>query len=792
MLQPRHTSYPALEAAPVQVDYRLGRQAHSLLVDHSRAAVADPETIPSPHGPLRAVRLEQPANPHGLRASVTFAMPADQPFFLWKLELHNTGPAPVFIDRLALLSGNLKSKISHPKFFSNGWGSWNYTGAYGPDDRTRRTRLGPLSLPLHANPGTPQHRAAGRFGSDMFGVLGDTQRRTALLAGFLSQLEHFGTVETDLRQPEIPLRLWANGDGARLDPGAATHTDWACIFLVEVDNPEPLDGYLQAVFKQSAFSDQLSADSDQLKSKISNLNSKIPNGWCSWYQYFQKVTVEDIRRNLEFAAANRAGLPLDLIQIDDGFETLVGDWYSFRPGFADGPAPLAREIRAAGFTPGLWLAPFIVDPRSRLAKEHPDWLLRGRFNRPVNAGFIWNTFTTALDLTHPPALEYACQVIATAAHQWEFPYLKLDFLYAAALPGRYRDPTRTRAQVLRAGLQALRQAAGPETFLLGCGCPLGSAVGLVEAMRIGADVAPNWHPQYFGTEFFFRPEPDMPSARNAIQNSLARTALHRRWWLNDPDCLLARQTELSLAEVQALATVIALSGGLLLLSDDLPALPPERLRLIQQLFPPVGDAPQALDWLDSSTPARLRLDLDGPAGPWHLLGLFNWQDAPQTLPVRPADFRLDPGQAYLAREFWSGALLRPGRFSPAAGQAGPPGTPVNSSGQGAAETCQVWLAPHGTALLAVRRFDPAVPAYLGGDLHFSQGVEVSEWQPGADGLRLRLERPGKAQGNIDLYLPGRPQAAQLNGQPCAWQENGPNIYRVEVDFEREGEMEIAY
>ena len=484
-------------------------------------------------------------------------------------------------------------------------------------------------------------------------------------------------------------------------------------------------------------------------------------------------------------------LPLDLIQIDDGFETIVGDWYSFRPGFADGPAPLAKEIRAAGFTPGLWLAPFIVDPRSRLAKEHPDWLLRGRFNRPVNAGFIWNTFTTALDLTHPPALEYACQLIATAAHQWEFPYLKLDFLYAAALPGRYRDPTRTRAQVLRAGLLALRQAAGPETFLLGCGCPLGSAVGLVEAMRIGADVAPNWHPQYFGTEFFFRPEPDMPSARNAIQNSLTRAALHRRWWLNDPDCLLARQTQLSLAEVQALATVIAMSGGLLLLSDDLPALPPERLRLIQQLFPAVGRTPQALDWLDSSIPARLRLDLDGPAGPWHVLGLFNWQDAPQTLPVRLEDFRLDPGQAYLAREFWSGALLRPGRFSPAAGQAGPPGTPVNSSGQGAAETCQVWLAPHGTALLAVRRFDPAVPAYLGGDLHFSQGVEVSEWQPRPGGLSLRLERPGKAQGNIDLYLPGRPHSVEMEDQSINFTEIGPDCYRLPVEFERQVNLKIV-
>ena len=116
-------------------------------------------------------------------------------------------------------------------------------------DRFRHTHLGPLSEPLHANASTPHYRQAGRFTSEMFGVLGDgSQRsaetqRSAVLLGFLSQLEHFGTLGTDLRAPQIPLRLWANGDGARLEPGASIATDWACIFLVDVDDPDPLGAY---------------------------------------------------------------------------------------------------------------------------------------------------------------------------------------------------------------------------------------------------------------------------------------------------------------------------------------------------------------------------------------------------------------------------------------------------------------------------------------------------------------------------------------------------------------------
>ena len=135
---------------------------------------------------------------------------------------------------------------------------------------------------------------------------------------------------------------------------------------------------------------------------------------------------------------------------------------------------LADEIRQAGFTPGLWLAPFIVDPRSRLAHAHPDWILHGRFNRPVNAGFnLWGTVATALDLTRPEALDYACQVVDRAAHAWGYPYLKLDFLYAGALPGRRHDPSLTHAQILRQGLQALRQAAGEKIYTTGLRLPTG-------------------------------------------------------------------------------------------------------------------------------------------------------------------------------------------------------------------------------------------------------------------------------------------------------------------------------
>ena len=50
--------------------------------------------------------------------------------------------------------------------------------------------------------------------------------------------------------------------------------------------------------------------------------------------------------------------------------------------------------------------------------------------------------TKPLDLTHSEALEYVRQVIHTATHDWGYQFLKLDFLFAAALGGRFRDRTK--------------------------------------------------------------------------------------------------------------------------------------------------------------------------------------------------------------------------------------------------------------------------------------------------------------------------------------------------------------
>jgi len=119
--------------------------------------------------------------------------------------------------------------------------------------------------------------------------------------------------------------------------------------------------------------------------------------------------------------------------------------------------------------------------------------------------------------------------------------------------------------------------AGDDAFILGCGCPLGQAVGIVDGMRIGPDVSPFWGSTASGT--------GDPSTVYALDAIIARSFMHRRLWLNDPDCLMlrARETRLTADERAALAAVIGASGGMLLISDDMALLGKEEGELFRTI-----------------------------------------------------------------------------------------------------------------------------------------------------------------------------------------------------------------
>ena len=763
-LTPKESAFPSVNEASLSVSSFSSRKRQDL-IKSMKQVPASRYMDSRAHGRMQQLILETLLPGSRLLARVEFHLPQKHALFFWRVCLENISATPIFIERIELLkAGQQKGqpgvrfpggRMEDLAFYSNGWQSWSHSGVYGAGEKARHTRLGPFQRDQNTNPSTPIFSDPGHFSSDFFALIGDRHSRHGLIAGFLSQNQQFGILEAKLKNP-VQLKIWADGDHARLDPGASLTTDWAVLGCFEMDVEHPIDHYLDAVAREHGLSGDF---------------GEIPVGWCSWYQYYSKVTSSQVRENLHALRKVRKRLPLKKFQIDDGWQSQVGDWLSFRRTFPHGLASLVKEIHQAGFHPGLWLAPFIVHPGSRLRKQHPDWLMHTDSGRLAYAGFVWNTFNSALDLTNSKALQYAARVIQTAAAKWHFPYLKLDFLYAAALKGKYQDDTKTRAQVLRHGLEVIKNAAGKNVILLGCGAPLGSSIGIFPILRIGADVLESWYPQYFGLKSIFRHEPHMPSARNSIQNILSRAFLHRKWWINDPDCLLVRPTsQLSLAEVQSLATAIGMSGGSILLSDDLARLPPERVRLAASLLPPIGLRPWVLDWFDAHTPTRLRLDLENAAGKWHLLAFFNWSDSPENVSLTTKDYRLPEGR-YWVRSYWSIDLHAVGENQPLL------------SGE---------LPAHGCLLLAVRPIKRNIPQYLGSDLHFSQGLEVRHWQAALNSLNFTLDLGRDCEGIMDIYLPRPPKDVTSRRRQVEWISLGENCYRLNVSLSPSVEFKIRF
>ncbi len=277
------------------------------------------------------------------------------------------------------------------------------------------------------------------------------------------------------------------------------------------------------------------------------INPWNPIGWCSWYHYFGKLEWGDVAKNLEIAEKD-AGLPFEVFQVDDGYESDIGDWLTAKPGYPPLEG-LAGAIKKRGFKAGIWTAPFSIAETSQLYREHPGWLVsEGGVPKVCYKG--WGKKIYALDTSNPEAKSWLLETFRRLKKAG-FAYFKIDFLFAAAMPGT-RATRISPIQAYREGLAVIRKAVG-NSFVLGCGAPLLPSAGLVDGMRVGEDTAPFWKT---------RSSPFQgPSAYFALKNALMRQFMHKRLWLNDPDCLLLRPKEVELTEKER--TLYALAAGAL-------------------------------------------------------------------------------------------------------------------------------------------------------------------------------------------------------------------------------------
>ncbi|HEY7983122.1 MAG TPA: glycoside hydrolase family 36 protein [Ktedonobacterales bacterium] len=685
----------------------------------------DPRPFTDALGAGLEARRTFPVAGQPLMAGLSIKIHDDMPWVELTLSLTNRGPQPVVLSRLfPLVLGSLWDErpltlagaSSGFAVYRQGWQSWSFAGGLPPDVPDPRQTSVPTTTLWHHPAGDAPREPLGASAdvvSEGMALLGAGEGKTALLLGFLGARRHFGQVQVNRASGSVAAAALL--DGYTLRPGQTIETD-PLIIMPGAPN-ELLRQYAEALARGIG----------------ARPSAAPPTGWCSWYYFYTAVTEADVLANLRMLRAARSTLPLGVLQIDDGYQKLVGDWTQANEKFPSGMKALAERIRDAGFRPGLWLAPFAAAEGSRLAREHPEWLVHDATGRPADAGTNWQTTLHGLDTTHPEAREWLRRLFGTLVEHWGYDYLKLDFLVTAALHGKRWSATATRAAALRDGLELIRAVVGDEVYLVGCGCPWQSGIGIFDAMRIGPDVAPIWTME---SQFPVAASADavtMPSAQAAIRNTLTRAWMHPALWTNDPDCLLARGTDsqLTLPQVQALATAIGLTGGMLMLSDDLRTLWPERAALAACLLPPLPERALPTSYFDAGVPRTVVTKVERSWGTWWLAGLFNGEPVARERAVTWGELGI-PAGAYHACEFWSGQYLG-----------------LDDAG------VTLSVPAQGAAVLALRPAE-ARPLLLSTSFHLAQGgAEIEDWSydEAAHILRWSARLGRYAAGSFSLWLP---------------------------------------
>lgn len=369
-----------------------------------------------------------------------------------------------------------------------------------------------------------------------------------------------------------------------------------------------------------------------MENRPPRMHHDIPVGFCTWYYYMPRVSSKIIDHTLNDALKSIDDLPIKYIQIDDGWFDHRGDWNPNKK-FPEGMKAEADKIKAAGFVPGIWIAPLLVDGDSELFKNHPEYCVRdwGQSEARVGDYGLYN-----LDPSIKEVQDILRELFRKATYDWGYKYIKVDIITSSVGPFEYRDPSYNALKAYKKVMEIINESVPRDTFILGCTAPFGSSIGYVDGMRVSGDVQAGWD-----------------SIRFMFNDIFKRWFYGNKMFINDADCLIIRKSEnedeecernctRNDDEIRTYISAAAASGGTIMFSDKFSLLHDWQLKQLSYLFPLNTEPAVPLDIMDSPIPTKVD---NGTHEGIRTLMLFNWDDDPRTVEV-------DVGNCHVF-EFWS-------------------------------------------------------------------------------------------------------------------------------------------
>ena len=457
-------------------------------------------------------------------------------------------------------------------FFANGYQAWTTTREFSKNDNFKGLikaaninkflkHFAGLSGDYHFE----KYGEEGKFHAYTYCYFREKGEKEIKLYGSRSERNGFTIFAVDMKNDKFTLKK--DVDGLKLTAGQ--EYEIFDIAIIKGDMDEVMDKY---------FFDFVGCK----KPAIDHLS-----GYTSWYNYFQDISEDIILRDLN--GLDRASDEVNIFQVDDGYQQAVGDWLLIdEKKFPNGMKYVADEIHKKGYKAGIWLAPFSAQVSSKIANDHPDWLLTHNRNGKKMLGCQGWGGAYTLDIYNPEVRAYIKNVFDTVLNDWGFDMVKLDFLYSQCIEPRNG---KTRGEIMCDGVDFLREVCG-DKWILGCGVPIGACMGIFDACRISCDASKNWKFTLKGNLSVntlvssIRINCENPSSQNAIINTIFRNHLDGRAFCNDPDVFFLRDININYTMEQKLlhGKINSVCGNVLFVSDNAGDFDDERIGYLKEFF----------------------------------------------------------------------------------------------------------------------------------------------------------------------------------------------------------------
>jgi len=479
------------------------------------------------------------------------------------------------------------------------------------------------------------------------------------------------------------------------------------------------------------------------------LNKERVNGWCSWYDRTTKIDAAHVLEVTKTIGENPNVFGKGIIQIDDGYQKMDGDW-SGNEKFPDGMASLAQRIRAVGGIPGVWFAPLMISPKHPWAEANPEAL---QVNAQGIASFMnANPFhpdgAKWINPSHPKSKEFLRNIIKDACERG-YGYIKIDF---NGIGNRFVDPTKTRLQAFRELYTLYREAAGDETYILSClGSPTRGVIGFVDAARVGPD--------------------SHPAGLEKCLKSVLRFQIYNDvWWHNDPDVsylapkLASRKVGFTPEGEGMWRTwhnVNALVGGTAMISEPVNMPDVKAVWRNYEIMRPSSREPARLLTLGRSPDNTVfGFAAKRPYGDFAVYNLYNCTNnaKPLTLDFKAAG--LPAGVRCAVFDFWSNKVI----------------------GYATDSYTTAPLDYHSSALLRFTPLNGNQPALVGSDLHLSIGAtEINALRVSPSKVEIELSDAGAQEGSLTFHSKtALAVAGSENCKATAVENLGDNLWRVKI------------